>query len=54
MTTVHFSKEPSNWFKERKANLDKHDGVVEDTPPKEPAKQMDLSHLRPNKRIRGD
>ena len=53
MTTIHFSKKPGAWITDRAANLEAHDTVIGAATREEP-KQLDLSHLRPDKRIRGD
>lgn len=41
-------------MKDRQANLESHDTVIGAPTPREEPKQLDLSHLRPDKRIRGD
>lgn len=54
MTSVNFSKQSSNWFKERQANLQSHDTVREDLTE---VKALDVSQIRSqdnSKRIRGD
>ena len=54
MTTIHFSKKPGAYMKDRQANLESHDTVIGTVASQEPSKQLDLSHLRPDKHIRGD
>jgi len=54
MTSIHFSKKPGAYMKDRQTNLESHDIVIGAPASQEPPKQTDLSHLRPDKRIRGD
>ena len=54
MTSVYFSKKPGAWFASLEANLNTHDSVIASTPSREDPKPVDLSHLRPDKRIRGN
>lgn len=44
----------SEFFKSRQRDLDSRDFVIADSTPKVQPKQTDLSHLRPDKKIRGD
>jgi len=54
LTSIHFSKKPGAWIADRATNLESHDTVIGETKSVEPPTQTDLSHLRPDKRIRGD
>lgn len=54
MTSVYFSNKKSEWFSKLQENLENHDVVIAESTPKTAPKVADLSHLRPDKRIRGD
>ena len=41
-------------MKDRQANLESHGTVIGAPTPREDPKPVDLSHLRPDKKIRGD